>query len=123
MSFLDVYIGDLSDPSFRWDGGNWSGNVPVRLSPFFPEGHRVQGAMLDRISDGAYIGKQTDWGGYVAKVTKQQIKDLIEEQYGDHEWYKDPSPMPHMLQALQKLRNFVDSLDERKLHALVTTEL
>ena len=31
--------------------------------------------------------------------------------------------MPHMLQALQKLRDFVDSLDERKLHALVATEL
>jgi hypothetical protein len=123
MSFLDVYIGDLSDPSFRWDGGNWNGNVPTRLSPFFPGGDRIRRVMLERIDSKAYEGKQTDWGGYVAKVTKQQIKDLIQEQYGDHDWYKDPSPMPHMLQALQKLRDFVDSLEERKLHALVATEL
>jgi hypothetical protein len=123
MSFLDVYIGDLSDPSFHWDGGDWSGNVPVRLSPFFPEGHRVQGAVLKRIGDGTYVGKQTDWGGHVAKVSKQQIKDLIEEQYSDRALYKDPSPIPHMLQALEELRDFVDSLEERKLHALVTTEL
>jgi hypothetical protein len=123
MSFLDVYIGDLSDPSFRWDGGDWNGNVPKRLSPFFPDGHRVQGAVLKRIEDGTYVGKQTDWGGHVAKVTKQQIKDLIEEQYGDREWYKHPSPMPHMLQDLEELRAFVDSLQERKLYAFVTTEL
>jgi len=79
--------------------------------------------MLDRIDSGAYEGKKTDWSGHVAKVTKREIKDCVEEQYGDHHWYKDPSPMPHMLQALQELRHFVDSLDERKLHALVATEL
>ena len=123
MSFLDVYIGDLSDPSFHWDGGNWNGNVPTRLSPFFPDGHRVRRAMLDRIDSGSYEGKQTDWGGYVAKVTKKQIKDLIKEQYGDDDCHKDPTPMPHMVQALQELRDFVDSLDEQKLHALVATEL
>jgi hypothetical protein len=123
MSFLDVYIGDLSDPSFHWDGGDWNGNVPTRLSPFFPGGDRIRRVMLERIESKAYEGKQTDWGGYVAKVTKQQIKDLIEEQYRDHGWYKDPSPMPHMLQALQELRRFVDALDDRKQHALVATEL
>src|SRR5207237_9627937 len=121
MSFLDVYIGDLEDPSFHWDGGNWNGNVPTRLSPFFPDGDRIRHVMLKRIDSKVYDGKQTDWGGYVAKVTKQQIKDLIEEKYCDHEWYKDPSPMPHMLQALQKLRSFVDSLNDRKLNALVAT--
>jgi chorismate mutase len=123
MSYLDVYIGDLSDPSFHWDGGNWNGNVPTRLSPFFPDGDRIRLVVLERIDSEAYEGKQTDWGSYVAKVTKQQIEDLIEKQYRDHDWYKDPSPMPHMLQALQELRDFVDSLDEQKLHALVATEL
>jgi hypothetical protein len=123
MSFLDVYIGNLSDPLFHWDSGDWNGNVPTRLSPFFPEGDRVQSTVLRRIEDGTYVGKQTDWGGHVAKITKRQIKDLIEEQYSDRAWYKDPSPMPHMLQALQELRSFVDSLDERKLHALIATEL
>ena len=110
MPFLDVYIGNLSDPSFHWDGGNWSGNVPTPLSPFFPQGHTDRSVLIDRIASGAYEGKQTDWGGHVAKVTKQQIKDFIEEQYSDDDWCKDPS--------LQKLRHFVDSLDDRKLDVL-----
>jgi membrane associated rhomboid family serine protease len=33
MSCLDVYIGDLSDPSFHWNGGNWNDNVPTRRFP------------------------------------------------------------------------------------------
>src|SRR5437870_3932645 len=103
MSFLDVYIGDLEDPLFHWDGGNWNGNVPTRLSPFFPHGDRIRRVMLERIDSKAYEGKQTDWGGYVAKVTKQQINDLIEEQYYDHEWYKHPSPMPT---CLKRRRSF-----------------
>jgi hypothetical protein len=123
MSFLDVYIGDLSDPSFRWDGGDWNGNVPTRLSPFFPDGSKIQKEVIERIDAGVYDGKQTDWGGHVARVTKQQIRDLIQDHYGKNEWYKDPSPMPHMLEALNEVRKFVESLDDNNLYALVTTEL
>jgi hypothetical protein len=57
MSFLDVYIGDLNDPSFRWDGGDWNGNVPTRLSPFFPGGDRIRRVMLERIDSKANEGK------------------------------------------------------------------
>lgn len=123
MSYLDVYIGDLNDPDFRWEGGNWSGNVPTRRSPFFPDGSELQRQVIDRIDTGIYDGKQTDWGGHVARVTKQQIQDLIEDHYGKNQWYIDPSPMPHMLGALNEVRAFVDSLDDKKLYALVTTEL
>jgi hypothetical protein len=63
MSYLDVYIGDLNDPTFKWHGGDWNGNVPTRLSPFFPDGERVRRALLARIEAGTYVGKQTDWGG------------------------------------------------------------
>jgi len=123
VSYLDVYIGDLSDPRFHWDEGDWNANVPTRLSPFFPDGSRVRAALLNRIADGTYIGKQTDFGGHVAKVTKQQIIDFIQEQYGDHDWYRSSGPMPHMYERLQELRRFVDTLDESKQHALVATEL
>ena len=65
--------------------------------------------------------------GLSAKSDRSSFLDVyigsLEDPSFHHEWYKDPSPMPHMLQALQELRNFVDSLDERKLHALVATEL
>jgi len=123
VSYFDVYIGDLGDASFRWDGGDWNGNVPVPISPFFPEGGRVWAALVDRIDDGTYDGKQTDFGGYVAKVTKQQIIQFIHEQYTNHDWYRSSGPMPHMYERLQELRRFVDTLDDRKQHALVATEL
>jgi hypothetical protein len=28
MTYCSTYIGDLSDPSFHWDGGDWNGNIP-----------------------------------------------------------------------------------------------
>jgi hypothetical protein len=40
---LDVYIGRVDDPEFDWDGLDNSdiGNVPQRLSPFFPSRPRI----------------------------------------------------------------------------------
>jgi hypothetical protein len=112
MSYLDVYIGDLDDPSFKWDGGNWNGNVPTRLSPFFPEGGRVWRVLIDRINAGTYVGKQTDFSGFVAKVTKQEILRFLDEMYS-HDMYNQ----------LRELRQFVDNLDDKKKHALVASEL
>ncbi len=116
MSYLDVYIGDLNDPTFHWDGGDWNGNVPTRLSPFFPDGSRIQRVILDRISSGAFDGKQTDWGGHVARVTRQQLKDLLDEQLG-------VTAAEGSLSDSRELRDFVNRLNPRKLHALVCTEL
>jgi len=28
MSFYNLYVGDASDPTFHWDGGDFSGNIP-----------------------------------------------------------------------------------------------
>ncbi len=36
MTICEVYVGDLKDPTFKWRGGNWNGNIPARLSPIFP---------------------------------------------------------------------------------------
>ncbi|MDQ1002788.1 hypothetical protein QFZ28_003188 [Neobacillus niacini] len=27
---VEVYIGDLSDPEFDYENGNWSGNIPKK---------------------------------------------------------------------------------------------
>lgn len=123
MSYLDVYIGDLGDPSFKWDGGNWNGNVPTRLSPFFPEGARVWRVLINQITNGAYDGKQTDFGGFVARVTKQQIEDFIAVQYSNHDWYMPSGPMRHMYEQFEELRQFVANLDADKKYALVAEEL
>jgi len=30
-----MYIGDLEDPSFEWEDGDWNGNILGRISPAF----------------------------------------------------------------------------------------
>jgi hypothetical protein len=36
MTFCSTYIGDLEDPAFKWDGGDWNGNIPSGIGPIFP---------------------------------------------------------------------------------------
>jgi hypothetical protein len=83
MTYRDVYIGDLDDPNFHWDGGNWRiGNIPRRKSPFFPSVMAVPfWSLLRKIKAGELDGKQTDWGGWVARATKKQIHEFIASVY------------------------------------------
>jgi hypothetical protein len=118
MPFYDVYIGDLQDPTFHWEGGDWNGNVPHRLSPFFPPGY-LSGlkdsfwALITKIETNIFDRKQTDWGGWVARISKDQLLAFIHELYGDYE--QSPS--------LEELRDYVTTLDPEKRYALVATEL
>lgn len=56
VTYCDVYIGRLDDPRFSWVGGDWNGNVPTRLSPFFPPtftgGYGAWSLFHQRIRDG-----------------------------------------------------------------------
>ncbi|MCP4469376.1 MAG: hypothetical protein GY815_01605 [Gammaproteobacteria bacterium] len=36
MTYCSTYIGDLDDPEFSWEEGNWSGNIPWGLGASFP---------------------------------------------------------------------------------------
>ena len=124
MTIHNVYVGDLADPNFRWEGGDWDGNVPRPLGPSFAGGDfRMYAAVMHAIREGRYEGKQTDFGGWVAKVRRQHILDLIEELYGRDPWYTDPSKMPHLYMQLRELRAFVHSLDPAAIYALVAWEL
>jgi hypothetical protein len=58
MPFLDVYIGNLSDPSFHRDGGNWSGNVPTPLSLFFPQGHTDRSVLVESTAIAGVFGSR-----------------------------------------------------------------
>lgn len=127
MSYLDVYIGNLDDPEFNWEGGNWEGNIPRRISPFFPHkwtpsGYSPFSEVVERIRAGIYNGKQTDWGGWVARVTKKQIMELLDELYPP-EWYRAQEHFPWILQQMEELKRFVESLDPSKEYALVAAEL
>jgi hypothetical protein len=130
ITYRDVYIGELasgSDP-LDWDG-DWNGNVPKVISPWFPPTGGISfpkhpfAQLIDRISTGKFQGKQVDWGGWAAKVTKQEILDFITEVYGGDNCYTDPTVMPHLYEQMQTLTEYVNSLPEGGTFALVATEL
>lgn len=123
MTYRDVYIGLLEDPKFSWQSGNWEGNAPDAISPLFPPAMGAFNELIDRIESGAYEGKQTDWGAWVAKVSKQQILGFIEDCYGQDRYYTDPKYMPHLYDKIQELLRRIESLDEHKTYALVASEL
>jgi hypothetical protein len=117
MSFYDVFVGSLEDPDFRWEGGNWDGNIPHALTPDFPCGRRGFDEVLHRIEAGIYVGKQVDWGAWVAKVDKQQVKALLDDLY-----VTSPPPVPHLVDHLAKVREAVERLESDRKYALVAYE-
>ena len=126
MTDCDVYIGDLDDPEFLWDGGDWNGNVPRPLvSVFPPVGGHYNAAYHDWVKKTGVECRQTDFGGWVSRVTPRQLADYIECSYGVAAKYTDPDEKlawKHLNDRLDKLRGFVADLDEGKHYALVATE-
>jgi hypothetical protein len=134
MSVLDVWIGRLDDPKFHWDGGDWNGNLPRRVSPFLPT-HAPWYLLVRKIRNGELDGKQVDYGGFVARVTKQQIRDFVRECYADlfqrfenRAQTGNPYSESEIMDAIQIgiLRAFDEWLScfsDDELHALVAAEV
>jgi hypothetical protein len=130
MTSFNTYIGDLDDPTFKWEGGNWDGNIPAGLSPSFPpyKGFSYVDLFLKWVVASGCEYKQTDWGAWVAKVTKKQIQEFISVCYGADESYTNEEKAlrwqgkAYLVERLKSLTAFVDTLDETKLYALVATE-
>ena len=109
MTYCSTYIGDLEDASFKWDGGDWSGNIPGNIGPPFPPAPKHYNAIFHEWVDISGVTcKQTDFDGWVARVDRQQILDYIKYCYGD-----DDSA------EVQKLIEFVSGLDDSKIYGLV----
>jgi hypothetical protein len=128
--WLDVYIGELSSAPDPLDwGGDWNGNVPDAKSTMFPPhggGMMAEypfSQLIEKISNGKLPGKQVDWSGWAAQVTKQEILEFIDEVYRGDQWYIDPKLMPHLYENMQNLMAYVRSLPEDGAFALVATEL
>ncbi|MFM5229850.1 hypothetical protein ACET9H_11370 [Aeromonas media] len=117
MTDCSVYVGLLTDRRFKWVGGDWNGNVPRSISPDFPPArehyNRVFHAWVKR---SGVECKQTDFGGWVAKVTKAQIDDYVRFSY---EGQEDLSWVAH---GLPKLQAWLSELDAKTVYALVATE-
>lgn len=95
MTFYDTYIGDLDEPVFKWEGGNWDGNLPAPIGPLFPpyRGSYLFGGFFEWVKSCRCEYRQTDWGRWVAKVTKKQIQEFIVRCYGADESYNDQKKM------------------------------
>jgi hypothetical protein len=124
MPFLDVYIGYLDDLSFDWNGEN----VPKRQSPFFPHIEPFSSydspfhKLRNRIENCELEGKQLDWGAWAAKVDRQYINGFIQECYG-RDWHEKSRGLPHLINEMNSLKEFVDGLDPTKTYLLVACEL
>ena len=126
MTACDVYIGDLDDPEFHWEGGDWDGNVPRAIASVFPTvGGHYNECYHRWVGECGVECRQTDFGGWVARVTAKQLRDYIAYCYGTEPMYTDPKERKvwkHLVDRLDALRHFVADLDEEKQYALVATE-
>jgi len=116
MTICEVYVGDLDDLKFKWKGGNWNGNIPTRLSPIFPPLPRNYNSTFETwVSSTGVAPRQTDFGGQVAQVTRSHIIDFIDQSYRSER-------SPQAQARINHLSNFVNTLEEDQLYALVATE-
>lgn len=126
--FMDVYVGYLdTTDTFNYDGGDWNGNTPKRITSIFPFSHDVWRLIMSKMKNQEFEGKQTDWGAYVVKVNKEQIIDIFEEVVsknksiiefvGRQKTYKDKD-----VYNIQNIRNELNQLDSNTLYALTCRE-
>ena len=117
MTACVVYVGDLADPTYKREGGDWNGNVPARLSPEFPPmaGHYNE-AFHTWVKAISVKCEKTDFGGWVACVTKSEIVEFVDLGYCGSE------TLPWVAERLIELKEFVSTLDEDVQYGLVATE-
>lgn len=78
MTSFDLYIGDLDDPKFHWDGGDWNGNSPRGATDVHVNVNRFTfGEFTNMIDAGELPGKKTDWGCWVARLTREEIEAVL----------------------------------------------
>ena len=117
MTSCSVYLGSLEDPKFEWSGGDWNGNTPSAIfTEFPPMGRHYNGDFHAWVNISGVECKQTDYGGWVARVTKFQIIDFVAQVYAGKE------DLPWVKQPLEAVNEFVATLDEKRVYALVATE-
>ena len=113
MSFRDVYIANLEDPSF--DGhapATGSEDVPVPVSPLFPYASRPYFQLLSDLEKGVHFGRQVDAATWIVKMTKVKLLRFIEDSYSGGD-----------AADLVPLLTFVGTLVDDKEYAVVAIEI
>lgn len=86
MSFYDLSLGYADDPKFKWEGGDYSGNIPTIVINFGSVGG-VSGCATARnlLESPKYGGRVLDWGASGARLSKAQVIEFLTEFYSDHD--------------------------------------
>lgn len=106
MTYHDLYVADVDDPNLKQDGGNWSGNCPGGLEGgliYCKDDIAAFNKVLGMIGT-TIPGEQTDWGCWVGKVSKDELRTILNEVGA---W------MNH---------GFLETLDDDKTYLLVARE-
>ena len=119
MTVCWMYVGDLEDPEFNWNGGDWNGNVPRSILPDFPPAGGAYNEVFHRWleTQPTIQVKQTDFGGWVAKVNQAQLIDFLAFAY------PEGKPLPWHQERLAAMRRDVEKLPPDKLFGLVAAEI
>jgi len=128
VTFFDVYIGDLDDPDFKQEDGNWSGNFPKQLGPTFPWVTDIAPINIylkvhSLAKSGKYPSAQTDWGCWVVTMTRNQILKFIDHVYGEGPIQVNNLTIKEgQTREDHDVRLFAESLDPSKKFGLVALE-
>jgi hypothetical protein len=116
MTYLDTYV-------CPW---NPAGGTPMGIGPRFPctTNGRAWYEVIWRIDDGRFKEWiQTDWGCWIAKVTKAQLLAFIHEIYADV--IADPNstaPRPVTWAEVEDILRAAAELDDNTFYGLVAKE-
>jgi hypothetical protein len=124
LTLVTTYVGRMDDAQFNWHRALHSSdsNIPRPITRDFPPGD-VADELCRRIRDGEYEGKQTDWGAWVARVSRQQILEFLEHCYGGSPTYSEKSSLPWLRSWYRELREEVEALDADSEYAFVCAEM
>lgn len=106
MTMCSTYVGEMNSPGFSWDSGDYDGNIPQRISPYFPRPGGHHSALTGWVKVSGAECKQTDFDAWAAKVTKSQLRGYL------HHCCGDDISKEHI--------EYVDSLVDGKVYVLVS---
>ena len=112
---VEVFIGDLNDPEFNMEKGDWNGNIPSRINDFFPYSNDAFSKIVDKVINHELSGKQTDWSSWTAALYPHQTSEVISYIYGLEVCRKD--------REIKNILSFIQTLDSNQQYGLVACEM
>ena len=98
MAFYDLRLGRAEDPKFKWEGGDFNGNIPTTIIDFGSVGGLSGCAEARRLLESPkYGGRVLDWGASGAKLSKVRVIEFLTE------FYSDEQQRSHLLRKLDVL--------------------